>query len=616
EGSKHFDNRCSEGMKTVLNKLFETFDHDDQHPAEVKMLLQAIRKPKGTEDRIKAITEYCKQFSGEAQPGRHENFFEFLVTKRQGSCRHRVPAFIAFCRYFGIPSREIKNAIHSFAEYSVDGGQTWEPVDLGGAPFEETEITFHFQPIRKLTGSSSESRKINALLKALLKGADLAEQQTLARACGMSLMELNKSLEKNSALPETNLNILEMVHNLWKENNLVSFHMAVSTLESLGKKALVNQEIGTKYMSLAVRQILSDSDGYLIIELLKSLHSKIIDQAGVKAAYQWLIAMVFILQEIDLTQPSVIRFVLEAMELGWLEPVSNPIMKPDKHHHLLVRLKGVDELKVKAADCLKNWYKKVFSRKKNSYVCRLVYRKFQEGGGTLFVTHCHNGFSQFFEDKIVNRSLRIVWTDEPEGTPNIERMLVRQPAFPKLVSGKTNHLPVIIMGQPSWDKTVMNKKTGVLFQRHLENKPDLKPLLEKIKPNSSEVSWEDQQLLNALRDKQRLALQQAFCHYLYEMTHSKGGCLTYCWSDATIRSEVELTDSYGAHDPSSVEQLYAMMSSIDSSCWFQECGHDAFLRQALYADNALVLKSDELTKIAEEFCNSVNLNSLFESLDT
>ncbi|WP_257287573.1 hypothetical protein, partial [Endozoicomonas sp. SESOKO2] len=101
ERSRLLDARCSKGMKTVLDKLFKTVDQVDQvdQPlSEEQMLLQTIKNAKGTNQRIEAITDYCKQFSGEKQPERNKNFFEFLVTERQGSCRHRVPVFIAFCR--------------------------------------------------------------------------------------------------------------------------------------------------------------------------------------------------------------------------------------------------------------------------------------------------------------------------------------------------------------------------------------------------------------------------------------------------------------------------------------------------------------------------------------
>ncbi|WP_422138918.1 AAA family ATPase [Endozoicomonas sp. ALC020] len=596
ERSTWFDSHCSEGIKTVLDELFAKTDH----PSEVKTLLRKIKSPINTLQRIRAITDYCRLFSGKLQPERHENFFKFLVTQRQGHCLHRVPVFIAFCRYFGIPCRNIQNAIHSFAEYSLDDGQTWKSVDLGGAPSKTTEILYAFQPNRKISCSSDESKKI----EAFLKGIDLAQKQALAKTLGVSLEELNKALEENSALLETHSGNSEIVKSPQQENNLAGFLMGVSMLETLETKALVDQEMDFKLMREALMHILCNSVEYQVIERLKSIYATVIDQAEA-SSLKWIMTLLHILQDIDITRPSAIHLALGAMKLGWLDPVhfDNRFWGFDRYHQIFVRLEGVDELKVKAADCLKKWYKYVFFGRKSSPAWRLAYRNFREReGDALLVTHCHNGFSQSFEDIIIVRSLRTGWSNEPEGMPNIERMLMHSPAFPKLISGKANHRPVIIMGQPSWNSTVINERVEALLQQKVEN--------------SQELSRQDQKLLDDSRARYRQAIQQAFSHYLYEVTHSKGGSLTYCWVDATVKPKIDDPYKYGARDPSSPKQLYAMMSEINSSSWFQEYGRDAYLRQAFNDSNALILKSGELTKIAEEFLNSVNLNSLYESLDT
>ncbi|WP_257253365.1 transglutaminase domain-containing protein, partial [Endozoicomonas sp. SESOKO3] len=623
-----FDAQCTEGMKNVLKELFTNID---RHPTEMKALLRTINDTKDTRQRINAITEYCKQFSGDAEPEAKENFFRFLVTRRQGSCRHRVPVFIAFCRYFGISCREISSRVHCFAEYSVDRGQTWESVDLDGAPDGTTEITPAFQPTRKVPASSGESKKTLHLLKELLKGADLAQQQTLAKACGMSLKELNNAFVANTALPKTNLSTFEIVRNLWKEKNLTGFSMGFSMLELLETKTLscfVEECIDFLVcddshlhnpLPEAVRQILSNSDEDQVTGKLKFLHSKMIVQGGVSPTH-WLRLIVDILKHIDLTRPSVIQFARKTLESCWLD--SPPIYKghivgAHQQHQILVRLEDVDELKVEAAHSLKKWYRMFLSREKNSQIWRLVYRKYQNiNDEAWFVTHCHEGFSPFLEGKITRSSLQIAWTGEPQGVPNVERMLVHQPAFSKLNSGKENHRPVIILGRPLWEGIIW-KKINVLCDREVESSPDLKQLSEKIKLNACDVSWWDQRLLDDLKFKYKLAIQLAFSYYLYEMTHSKSGSLTYCWVNASMADTISIeryVDNYGAHDPSSPEELFAMMHEIISPHRLERTLRDTHLRQALNASNALVLKPNELTIIAEEFLNSVNLNSIYDSL--
>ncbi|WP_257288737.1 transglutaminase-like domain-containing protein, partial [Endozoicomonas sp. SESOKO2] len=693
EQSTRSDTRCSEGMKAVLDELFETISDQhptEIHPPEIKALLLTIKNTDDTMQRIEAIKHYCKLFTGETAPEDGVNFFKFLVTQRQGSCRHRVPVFVAFCRYFGIPCRQIQSFIHAFAEYSADGGQTWESVDLGGAPAPLIAITHDFLPTRNVGGFSNVSKNINALLKDLLKDADSAQQHALAEACGMSLEQLNKALDRNSAWPATNLRITNIINNLWERKDLTGLSMGVSLIQSLETKALGEEEmalISPVYSSYckpapmpeAVKQILAVSDEDQVTELLKSLYSKMIDQAGA-SPHLWLSSILRILQQdSDLAKSSFIHFAREAMESGWLDPLptyENNGMLNCALHGLLVSLEAVDELKVKAAHCLKKWYRVLLSREKSRRIWRLAYESFQmKEGETLFVTHCHDGFSPSLEDKIKRSSIQAAWTDQPEGIPNIERMLVHYPAFKQLTSGKANHRPVIIMGKPFWYKGVIHEKTEALFQLSVEKNFDLTYLMEKsnqydakyeeyihalriceirtlldrtnslpgyvksLPPHQRsrfqkeeqknendikneygpildrlELSHEEQKLFRDLKDICKRAIRQAFAHYLYEVTHSKGGCLTYCWVGASIEAHDTVRDRCGAYDPSSPEELYAMMSAIDNPDAFQTSVNNAYLREAFNASNALVLKSDELTEIAIEFSSSVNLNSICNSL--
>ncbi|WP_422472413.1 transglutaminase-like domain-containing protein [Endozoicomonas sp. ALB032] len=612
--SKRFDAHCCEGMKTVLNKVFVSIN---EQPLKVKRLLETIENAEDIKQRIQAIRDYCKLFSGVAVPERNKNFFQFLVMQRQGKCCHRVPVFIAFCRYFGISCRQISNHIHSFAEYSPDGGQTWKPVDLGGSPIEATKIKFGFQPNRSVRDSGTELRKI----RDLLKGSSLTEQQVLAETCGISPGKLNKALKTKGALPNLYLSTYKRVEKLWERKDLIGFSMGVSMLLEIEavddcEKRLVRGMLDcmsdSKRLSEAVKQILSNSDEDQITELLKSLHSKMIDQSGA-CPHMWLHSIVNILTDSDLSNPSVIRFAHEALKSGWLDPLPPRMgyfIQVIRHHELLVRLEGVDELKVKATRCLKMWYRELLSREKNSRAWQLTYQRFKkENVGGFFVTHCHGGFSPTLETNLVNTSLQITWTDEPGGVPNIERMLVHHPAFVQSNSGKADYRPVIILGACQRSRK-LQEKAEALFQRKVDTRPDLKQLLEKHKLEPFEVSPEEESLLDDLKDKCSRAIEQVFIHYLYGVTCSKGSCLTFCWGESGR------LDYFGAHDPSSPEELYAMMKKINNSHCFQESVKDDYLRQVQNASNALILRSHELTKIAEEFVGNVNLNSLYDSLDT
>lgn len=205
------------------------------------------------------------------------------------------------------------------------------------------------------------------------------------------------------------------------------------------------------------------------------------DEASVQ---RWLGLIVATLKNSDLGKPSVIHFAHEVLESGWLDPVPNykkPVVGAFQHHKLLLRLENVDELKVKASHCLKKFYKQLWSREKNSQLWRLAYERYLEiEGDDFFATHCHDGFSQYLENKIVSSSLQFTWTKDPEGIPNIERMLTQDPAFLKPDSGKVNHRPVIIMGQIFQDDEVTDNKVEALFQKVVEKSPELKNILQKI----------------------------------------------------------------------------------------------------------------------------------------
>ncbi|WP_422452520.1 AAA family ATPase [Endozoicomonas sp. ALC066] len=676
-----FDVQCSEGVRSVLKEIFGNIG---EQPAKVQAPLQKIIDAKNIRQRISAITEYCQQFCGAAKPEESENFFRFLVTNRQGSCRHRVPVFVAFCRYFEIPSRQIESLKHVFAEYSVDGGQTWESSDLGGAPVKVTKTT----PFYQAAGKAGKARKAEKVRKAgdfstelkNLNDADLAQQQALTKAFGMSPEELNKALETNSALP--NPSTSEVVQNLWREKKLAGFSMGVSILIetkelSASEKKLIGNvpnQYGKPHnpMSSAVRQILLDNDADQVIEQLRSLHSKMVVEEEA-SPLKWLGSMNKILLYSDLTNPSIRHFANKALQLGWLDPLSfykEKTIRADEHHRLLERLEDVDELKVAATDCLKKWYQTLLHRGKNSKQWCHFYSDHQENNlDALFITHCHDGFSKSLENKIAHRALNSCWTDQPGGIPNIERMLVHQPAFEQLISGRANHRPVIIVGGNFWCNTVIDEKAEVLLQRKVESNPELKTLSEKVKKykaielertraladlyeereNAQKLSFSCWQYQNKLKEivKKQLeiesryrriletlgvsnkeksllrgieleyseAIRQAFIHYLYGVTHSKGSSLTYCWVDASLGNSC-YKNSYGAHEPSSPQELYDMTCHINSSLSFQSSVEDTYLKQAQNASNALVIKSCDLTKIANEFLHTVNLNSLYESLDT
>ena len=611
--SMRTDCTIPESMKSELDDFFSNLETSGMWKTQ-KILIQRIKSATTQEDRIAAIREYCCDFKGDRRPARDENLFGFLLRERQGSCRHQAVVFVAICRYFGIPARIVKNEVHSYPEYSLNGGISWESMmDLGGAPAHVRQIGTEFQPSNEgRSGSSTETRRI----AELLKGADPKQLQSFAKACDLSLEELNKALEAGQALPET----CELVEKLWQQKDLPGLSLGGSLLEaktelSSKEKDLIGDMDLPKYkpLSQAVRKILSNSDEDQVIGELRKLHSRMVIQ-GKESSLKWLSTIMDVLNGVDLTRPSVIHFAHEALQAGWLDPLPHVYNYSDKaleQHNLLVSLQSVDELRTQADSCLQKWYRTLLSPENNSQHWQQFYQeqkqKQKQRGDHFFVTHNHGGKSSFLETRIASSSsLQNSWTDQPESIPNVERMLVRQPAFPRFISGKASHRQVIIGGDILWASTTRETKCEELFQEKVRNSQELKRLEEKNK-SSELLTHEEYELFYDLKKRCRNALMQAFSHYLYQMTHTKGSRLTYCWAKNSFGSGYNAKHYYyGAHEPSSPEELYNMLLNLTA-------GRDlkaTYLQQAHNASNALVLNSKDLTTIAEEFLNTVNLDSL------
>ena len=423
--STRTDCTIPESMKSELYDFFSNFETSDI-PLIQKKLIRRIKSATTQEDRIAVITEYCRGFKGDSRLASDEDLFRFLLRKRQGSCRHNTPVFVAICRYFGIPARIVDSEIHSYPEYSLNGGIDWKSMDLGGAPGHLRLIETEFQPSYKSrSGSSTESRRI----AELLKGADPKQLQSFAKACDLSLEELHKALEAGRVLPKTS----ELVQKLWKQKDLTGLSLGVSLLEAKtelsfeGKKLIGDMDDMSrrreirqyKPLSEAVSNILSNSDEDQVIGELRKLHSRMVIQGGA-SSLEWLSTIMDVLNDVDLSRPSVIHFAHEALQAGWLDPlpgIYNYANQAHSHHRLLVQLESVDELKTQAVSCLQKWYRALLSPENNRRRRQQFYQKKKQerSGDYFFVTHDHGGRSSFLETRIASSSsLQNSWTDQPE----------------------------------------------------------------------------------------------------------------------------------------------------------------------------------------------------------
>ncbi|MBO9480227.1 AAA family ATPase [Salinisphaera sp. G21_0] len=673
-GDARLDCTVSDPMKLQLTEFFNGFAAADM-PENQKKQIHCIQSAKTLKDRIAAIAEYCENFKGSEKYEGGEGFFRFLLWRQQGSCQHRTPIFVALCRYFGIPARAVRAKYHLYPEYSLDGGMSWKPEDLGGAPVKHVKrIEPDFQPFRQGGGSSTESKKI----KAFLESTDPEQQQRLAKAYNWSIKDLHKALEAGCALPSKVPSTSEVVRRLWEKKDLTGFSLGVSILEKketlnvdesglIGRVFCRNSCTYYKPMSEAVSQILSSSSEDQVSGLLKALYSKAIVHNRYNDHDHWLGSIVDILTESNSAHPPVIQFAVEAFKAGWLRPPQRcytDIIPARKYHDLMVRLETVKELKAQAVNYLGQWYKALLTPGMNSQKWLSYYDWELKGDNHFFVTQSFNGVSPFLVEKIDCSSLQLSWTDNPEGIPDIERMLVRKPAFPQFNASKTGIRPVIILGKPDWAYTVIAdeveahypsepwqvmetnfrhsltytqyfaevrkvprrdtnkthrsarlpaKREGSRNQKESEEyNKKTKEIWTRYKPiiNSLHVPGNGNSSVPNAMVKQ--AIYQAFTYYLYHMTKTRGGRLTYCFLEASVGRRY--SNRYGAHEVSSPEELYAMMTKTQNNSALEKSVKARYLSQAHNTDNALVLKSEELTTIAREFLNTVNFKSIYELL--
>ncbi|MTI12447.1 hypothetical protein E1189_05290 [Sansalvadorimonas verongulae] len=105
-------------------------------------------------------------------------------------------------------------------------------------------------------------------------------------------------------------------------------------------------------------------------------------------------------------------------------------------------------------------------------------------------------------------------------------------------------------------------------------------------------------------------IKDVFADYVYQTAHVNGGGITVCWLDAhdglsipQIRHHIP---QIGHHVPQSTAELNALIKVTSYSQW-DIYGH--YLRTAFRSHNALVLDDDDLTTIAQEFVNGLELDT-------
>ncbi|MBO9496439.1 AAA family ATPase [Thalassotalea sp. G20_0] len=493
---------CSAEIKTGIKDLFE---HMHKVPEGLCKDLLAIQKAESPRQRIEAIAHYCQQFTGKGKPDPGTHFFSYLLHNRQGACAHRSAIFVALCRYYGIASRLVGNAIHTFPEYSLDDGGNWQSrLGLGGAPARLDVLEPDVQPTQKAAPQSSQSQTTPGLF-------DQATEQQKRRGSELIVTgKPGKTVDFVSPLPTIDLNIVGQIRALCRQG-LTGLLQGDALLEKMDRKIsqLGNDKELLPDLRNGERCLYEEKETTLKAILLSSLRNEskkiadgqIINQLmDIKKLFmhcnfdinKWLeILSDAIRLNADFSEPSTINIVREALASGLLDPDtlnyryknkifwggSGAIQFLSRHRELINYLEGFDELKPLAIDARKKWYTHLFGYEKTG---KRNYQEILEAlAEPIFITHDHGGNSPSLQSGIAGRSLNDSWTNDPTGIPDIGRMLAHKAAFPMMRAGKNHQRPVIMIGQPKWKLTNLPDMVNAILPRISRDSPEFAVLRKK-----------------------------------------------------------------------------------------------------------------------------------------
>ena len=486
------ETRCSKAIKTGIDALFGQMH---EFPEGVRDDLLIIQKAETHEQRIEAIAHYCQKFTGKDKPGRSKHFFRYLLQNRQGNCAHRSAIFVTLCRYYGIASRLVSNAIHAFPEYSLDDGCSWQSRQLGGALVQLEILEPDVQPTQKAAPRGSQSYTVPGLFD------QATEQQKRLK---LSVTEKSvKTADSGCPLPASDLNITRKIKELCDQQGLTGLLKSDALLKQMvaqlgnDRKLREDWHNGERALSRQKNMILKDTlDSGLHNSIKETADGQIIKRLmDIKKLFMngncdindWFSTLRNEMCKADFSRPSTINFVREALASGLLDPGTANCRYKNKiephmsairflgmHRRLINHLEGVDELKPLAADARKKWYTHLYGYKKTD---KPNYQEiFEALAEPVFITHGHGGHSPSLQSWIVCSSPNDSWTNDPTGVPDIGRMLAHKAAFPMMRAEKNHQHPVVMINAPDWSKTNCDEIVDALFPRVVRGSPELSAL--------------------------------------------------------------------------------------------------------------------------------------------
>jgi len=584
-------------------------------PPATALALKKVTDAGSDAERVEAICRYCCNFKADRAPEPGEDLLEFLVRERQGSCRHRALVFVLLCRRWGIAARIVKGCRHQFGEYSLDAGCSWATHDLGGS----------YGLIRQQRPEAFMAPRSGSLsVQNFVRGLSLADQSVLLAnlkaADGIQLavdfLRMDKSQFEPVAVPETELSVDQacrlseeaLLGSLWGSRVMEDFVLGCRFLKGLHRpteaalRVLADVSVCRSFLSLAVfKWSLHSSDVQM---QLKQQLTQLGVWARQRGEYQrWRNMVYWLLWELRIkavSDPEDFPAQAEDM-LCWL--LQRDELKLDVEHfssldlnmkNSLERLASMGRYRSMALPQLQCWYNSFF--RLSFPAGRFEVDMQPMAGGIAFRTwkpSCYGGRLRRLEAQLLAYETGEGWTDQPEGVPDVERLLMQRPAFRTNRCVMTRRRRLVVLSPPYWNGHTLSSYAA--------------RLLDRVAPGLGRNTQ--------LRETCCLLIMWSFLCCVYETGCQKGErpLVQKTWSR---EREWSPCVSSGLMSVQSLEQLVSALLVCPQG--MHVCRHlsdeEACIQAACNAPDALVLSPDLLEVLLGEFLDTMDTEAFVREM--
>jgi len=611
------DARCSQRMRDTLSLLFSQQTLQSL-PSEQRTELEAMLQTDQPESLVESIAKYCRRFSGTSRMQEGENQLLFLLKARQGSCRHRAPAFVALCRYFGIPARVVCSEVHAYGEYSLDHARTWRACDLGGSPANivtDTPGLPDFKPGISMSQITS--------FRKLMKNRSEAQRRVVAQALGIDMQKMEQVEKTGGALPSSGSGKLQfhVVDCLWRLGTAEAFLTGVDMLQS--RSALDKREVyllegfetfPSRLSKCLYSLIASHHYTKACQEALVQLYTQFVE--GHQITHErWACGIVStlsqVLSEFGPDNQPMMPLVREALQRKWL------VFTPCQSNHLgekcffvLKTLTEISEPKAPAEEALQAWYKNFPGQHyKSGRSHRRSWISCIDSEDCVCLSGPAQSLAPTLMKDLTFKKAGVSWTDEPQGAPDIGRLLTGDPAFKKLGRCLSKNRPLVVTGLPDWD--IWREKYDDLLKYYLEANPSCSVFFASDSPDQNR----HQARKDAICSAHARVIKHEFLHFLYQLKKDKGCHFVYCWIKSDEMNFFSESD-FGHCVPDDFNQLVRATRNYHNGCrddysdkLIAQMDVDR-LRKALNVPSAHVLRLEKLDEVYREFISNIDKKAL------